>query len=528
MFIFTIKLLIGVLSMILIAGPSSIVLAENDFTQEQLDTGRYSMAKPNGQGIGEGVSADGVSEVSSQYLEYLPKQSQSVTSSEVEAALLNGCNCVVFRMDDLQDYFVNTVQVAIMDEFTQRNEFLSIGPIFYIFGGDSTVVNPAVEGVGSGLFELFNHGWFHNDFSLEPLGNQTAHLQLGQDKAELLFGANTTFFVPPFNAFNNTTLDALVATDFETISSEGIVDMEPHYVADGTSNIVDSRGLYHLPSDVKFIDFGVEPPTRISNMQILDDIDTSIASRGYAVVTLHAQDHAQTFANGTYINAPNATLMDDIRAIIDGVNFKNYPIRTFGQVLAFEGTVSIDDVTLFEGDSGTTNFVFTVTRTDNSGALSVEFQTADDTATTADSDYIFHSGTLNFADGGPLTQTITVLVNGDDTIESDETFNVNLSNCTGCEITDAQGVGTITNDDTFGPPNDLDSDGIPDSVDPENIINSSITINTSHTVQNVIVQNEAVLTIPNGLSLNITSGSSITIQSGGVLIKSGGSLHVNS
>ncbi|MFQ5440947.1 MAG: hypothetical protein ACE5DL_05735, partial [Nitrosopumilaceae archaeon] len=167
------KLLFCVLGLIFVAGLPVIVFSENNFSQEQLDSGRYSMADPNGPGVGEGVSEDGTTAVSSEYLEF-PSEESTISSSEVEASLLNGCNCVVFRMDDLQDFFVNSVQVAIMDKFTQRGEFLSIGPIFFIFGGDSTVVDPAVTGVGSGLFELYVHGWFHNDFSLEPFANQTA------------------------------------------------------------------------------------------------------------------------------------------------------------------------------------------------------------------------------------------------------------------------------------------------------------------------------------------------------------------
>ncbi len=43
---------------------------------------------------------------------------------------------------------------------------------------------------------------------------------------------------------------------------------------------------------------------------------------------------------------------------------------------------------------------------------------------------------------------MTVQVNGDTTVEPNETFTVNLSNATGnATITDAQGVGTIVNDD---------------------------------------------------------------------------------
>jgi Ca2+-binding RTX toxin-like protein len=57
------------------------------------------------------------------------------------------------------------------------------------------------------------------------------------------------------------------------------------------------------------------------------------------------------------------------------------------------------------------------------------------------------SGTVNFADG-QTTATITYAVNGDILIEPDETIALRLSNPTGgVTITDANGTGTIQNDD---------------------------------------------------------------------------------
>jgi hypothetical protein len=109
---------------------------------------------------------------------------------------------------------------------------------------------------------------------------------------------------------------------------------------------------------------------------------------------------------------------------------------------------SIDDVTFAEGNAGTTNFTFTVTKTGTTPYnATVDFTTVDGTATIADNDYTANSGTLTFLPAD-TTKTITVLVKGDTTFEADETFTVHLSNATGATITDADGTGTITNDDT--------------------------------------------------------------------------------
>jgi hypothetical protein len=107
---------------------------------------------------------------------------------------------------------------------------------------------------------------------------------------------------------------------------------------------------------------------------------------------------------------------------------------------------SIDSVSHNEGDAGTTSYVFTVTKT---GATEVsaalDFQTVNVTAASP-GDYQSTTGPLNFA-SNETTKQVTVLVNGDTSVEPDETFRVHLLNPTNATIGTADGVGTITNDD---------------------------------------------------------------------------------
>src|SRR5262249_10589119 len=119
---------------------------------------------------------------------------------------------------------------------------------------------------------------------------------------------------------------------------------------------------------------------------------------------------------------------------------------------AAAGSVSINDVTISEGNSGTQVATFTVTRSGGTAAFAVNFATSDGTATVADNDYVAASGTLQFG-ANENTKTISVTINGDTKVEANETFNVLLSNATnGATISDNQGVGTITNDDGAATP----------------------------------------------------------------------------
>jgi hypothetical protein len=109
-------------------------------------------------------------------------------------------------------------------------------------------------------------------------------------------------------------------------------------------------------------------------------------------------------------------------------------------------SLSIDDVTVVEGDSGTTDAVFTVSLSSvSSFDASVAYATADGTAL-AGLDYTATSGTLTIP-AGTSSATLTVPVLGDTLDESDETFSLLLSIPVNATILDGLGKGTIQDDD---------------------------------------------------------------------------------
>jgi outer membrane autotransporter protein len=112
--------------------------------------------------------------------------------------------------------------------------------------------------------------------------------------------------------------------------------------------------------------------------------------------------------------------------------------------------LSINDVSLNEGDSGTTAFTFTVSLNAPAGPAGVSFNiaTANGSAT-AGSDYVAQALSGQTIPAGSSSATFTVQVNGDTFNEPNETFVVNVSSVTGATVADAQGVGTIVNDDAL-------------------------------------------------------------------------------
>jgi len=109
--------------------------------------------------------------------------------------------------------------------------------------------------------------------------------------------------------------------------------------------------------------------------------------------------------------------------------------------------LSINNVSTTEGASGTKNLVFTVSLSQAAaGTVTYDIDTSGGTAT-GGVDYVTKVLAGQTIAAGMLSKTFSVVINGDGTVEPNETFNVTLRRSYGATIYDAVGVGTITNDD---------------------------------------------------------------------------------
>jgi predicted extracellular nuclease len=116
-------------------------------------------------------------------------------------------------------------------------------------------------------------------------------------------------------------------------------------------------------------------------------------------------------------------------------------------------SLSVSDVSVMEGDSGTVTATFVVSLSSpaESGGVTFDISTQDGSATAAGGDYTANSLVGQMIPAGQQTYSFEVLAFGDTNIEINETFFVNVTNVSGAGVGDGQGAGTITNDD-FAPP----------------------------------------------------------------------------
>lgn len=217
--------------------------------------------------------------------------------------------------------------------------------------------------------------------------------------------------------------------------------------------------------------------------------------------TIPAGSSTYTFTvqvNGDTANEPTETFFVNVTGVINAVVVDGQGVGTITNDDPLP-SMSIDDVSVVEGNAGTVSAVFTVTLSAASGqTATVLYATADGTATQP-ADYTSTSGSLTFTPG-QTTRTLTVPVIGETVPEANETFFVNLSGAANATISDNQGVGTITNDD------------VPVTVSPGTLPNGAVATAYSQTVT------ASGGTGPYGFA--ITSGAlpaGLTLSAGGAL-----------
>lgn len=268
------------------------------------------------------------------------------------------CNCVVFRMDDIQDVFVDDAQIAAMNLFISKDQSLSLGIIMNEFGDDVRVTGKVGEGSQRGLFELGLHGWNHVDYTKLSESEQELTLRSAIEKMKKIFGNTSDVFIEPYGYFNNNTIKAMEALGIRISSAalfsennfnEGkdIFNYTAKQIAshnndnstsqDGTAADVNPL-VYHVPAMVSFKGYEDSKPVRVPISNILSTVDDNIKNYGYSVIVFHPQDFMYTDENGriTINNVLNQTELREFTRLVDTIIDKDIRITTLSKLAGIE------------------------------------------------------------------------------------------------------------------------------------------------------------------------------------------------
>ena len=227
----------------------------------------------------------------------------------------------------------------------------------------------------------------------------------------------------------------------------------------GIGLAIDGNGNAYVVGQTTSTNFPTVAPIQAANASLNSAADvfvTKVAAGGASILySTYLGGAGDDFGNDIAVNSSGDAF---ITGQTSSTNFPTANARqaaSGGSSDAFVARIStssdlllsISDVRLSEGNAGTTNAVFTVSLNKAAtGAVGFNFATADGTAV-ASSDYVSTSLAGQSIPAGQLSKTISVPVNGDTLFEADEVFYGNISAASGASIADAQGVGTILNDD---------------------------------------------------------------------------------
>jgi serine protease len=236
--------------------------------------------------------------------------------------------------------------------------------------------------------------------------------------------------------------------------------------AQGKATIVNDDGANLRVSDVSIAEgnagtslmtFTVSTPVAAAGTityTLTSSNGTASAGSDYTAVTYSAQTisagqlsrtHTVTI-NGDTSSEQNETLKMTLSSVSGATVYDSQGI---GTILNDEGpTLSINDLSVAEGNSGTKNVTFTITLSQNpASTVTVTAATANGNAA-APTDYSTRAPAVQtFSPGGALTKAFNVTVRGDTTVEKNEYFYVNLTSPTNATIFDSQGKANLINDD---------------------------------------------------------------------------------
>ena len=245
---------------------------------------------------------------------------------EIEEEIkIDSCNCVAFRLDDVQDYWLNDVQIKIMGTFTEKNTPITIGIIGNAFGNDKKITEFVKQNVGKYL-EVATRGIGLTPFTNYDKIEQNENLKKSIDLIELIVNERPKVFIPPDNKFNSDTFEILEENNITHFSSS---------LTNGDSPPFDfkDKKFYRFP---QITSTGRYNPTSnvfegVSNQEIIFESIQSINNYGFSVIAIHPQEFSM-IENSTYVNSVNEEQIDELIKLIDEFNEKGYKIVPIGQI----------------------------------------------------------------------------------------------------------------------------------------------------------------------------------------------------
>ena len=239
-------------------------------------------------------------------------------NNQAPPKLVSSCNCVAFRLDNVQDYWLDDVQIKMIDSFDSKGAGITVGIIGKAFGNDTKLVD-YLKSKTSNL-DIAINGWSFEDYTTLTEDQQANLLQQSETKISSILGVTPAVFIPPYGKTNNDTLYAASSNNIRIISGSSVITP-----LDLTENI------HSYPANIFSGVLAQDTNQSMLNEKIMSNIKDTIHASGYAIVTLNFQYYAQN--NGTVkTDVPDMEKIQDLQSLIDNIENSGYQITTISEM----------------------------------------------------------------------------------------------------------------------------------------------------------------------------------------------------
>ncbi|MGY5144111.1 MAG: polysaccharide deacetylase family protein [Candidatus Nitrosopumilus sp. bin_32a] len=222
---------------------------------------------------------------------------------------LLSCNCVSFRLDDIQDYWLSDTQIDIINLFAEKEIPLTVGIIGKTIGTDEKLISAIKNNLKENNIEIANHSWDNDVLTNVNEKEQEQKIIDTNKKLFEIFGINSKIFIPPQNLYDSTTIDILKKNNFSYLTS---------HVNDNDAIFIEGDLFYNIPATtetgllVKTTDWNMRDKEDIKN-KVIENLNT----KGYAMIMIHPQEFALN-SNGKY-DAPNQESLSNLSELLDEI-----------------------------------------------------------------------------------------------------------------------------------------------------------------------------------------------------------------
>jgi peptidoglycan/xylan/chitin deacetylase (PgdA/CDA1 family) len=246
------------------------------------------------------------------------------TDENTESIQIESCNCIAFRFDDVQDYWLNDVQIQYMNVFVEKEIPFTAGIIANSFGEDAKMFEFINQNKNN--FEIASHGVGNTPFTEFTKDEQDTALKQSVKYIKESLETTPKTFIPPQNRFNEDTKQVLLDNGFTHISASILHGDSPPFP-------LKDAELYRFPEISTTGTFDPEQYAfvGISHEETFSESIEGLEKYGFAVIVSHPQEFS-TIINGTYTNDVNEFQISELEKLIEKIQENNINIVTISEI----------------------------------------------------------------------------------------------------------------------------------------------------------------------------------------------------